>query len=198
MENLQRCSVCSENKILDEFHKNKNRKNGVSVTCKPCAKARSRKWEIDNPEKVNQNSRNLYHKDIEYARENRRKRVRKWYAANPEKARAASRSWAIRHPESKRNSEHKRKSAKIGNGVFEVSKKEISRIINSSCIACSTTNNITVDHIVPLSRGGRHSIGNLQPLCFTCNASKNNRTMTEWFLSKGGKENFTLGRARRK
>jgi 5-methylcytosine-specific restriction endonuclease McrA len=187
VEDTQRCSVCLEHKPLYEFHKNKNRKNGVSVTCKICAKSRSRAWEKNNPDRVNANSRRLYHKNLEESRAKRRIRVRKWYKNNSEKAIAATRDWNRRNPEHKRLSEHKRKSDKIGNGVFEVSKKEALSIVNSPCVSCGTSNNITIDHIIPLSRGGRHSIGNLQPLCFSCNASKNNRTMTEWDLSKGGK-----------
>ena len=196
MEETQACSVCSECKELSEFHKNKNRKNGVSVTCKICANARSRTWEKNNPDRVNANSRKLYHKDLEKSRAKRRIRVRKWYKNNSKKAIAATRDWSRRNPDSKRLSEHKRRSDKIGNGVFKVSRKETLNIINSPCVACGSISKITMDHVVPLSRGGRHSIGNLQPLCFSCNASKNNRTMTEWYLSKGGKKNFTLGRIR--
>lgn len=183
---IQICSVCKESKPLEQFHKNKNRKNGVSVTCKPCAINRSSLWEKANPERVIQNSRNLYHKDIERSRANRRIRVRKWYKANSHKAVAATKDWNRRNPEYKRASEQRRRSAKIGNGVFEISKKEISKIISSACVACGSYDKMTMDHIIPLSRGGKHSIGNLQPLCFSCNSSKNNRTMTEWLLSKGG------------
>lgn len=31
---------------------------------------------------------------------------------------------------------------------------------------------VTMDHVIPLSRGGRHHISNLQPLCGLCNDSK--------------------------
>lgn len=40
------------------------------------------------------------------------------------------------------------------------------------CLACGTSKNITVDHIIPLSRGGSNAISNIQPLCFKCNLHK--------------------------
>lgn len=183
---IQKCSVCQELKPFVDFHKNKNRKNGLSVTCKICAIKRTIEWGKNNKDKVNENSRKTYHKDIEKSRRNRRIRVRKWYSNNSEKAIEATKNWNIRNPHSKRISEQKRRSAKINAGIFKISEKEILKIIKSPCVACGSYDKITMDHIIPLSRGGKHSIGNLQPLCFSCNASKNNRVMTEWVLSKGG------------
>lgn len=43
-----------------------------------------------------------------------------------------------------------------------------------------TRKNKTIDHDIPLSRGGKHSIDNISILCFGCNSSKQDRTMDEF------------------
>ena len=43
---------------------------------------------------------------------------------------------------------------------------------------------VTMDHVVPLSRGGRHSIGNVLPACKQCNQRKNARLLIEWRLGR--------------
>jgi 5-methylcytosine-specific restriction enzyme A len=40
------------------------------------------------------------------------------------------------------------------------------------CVGCSSTDNLQVDHIIPLSRGGKHNESNFQILCKTCNLKK--------------------------
>lgn len=40
------------------------------------------------------------------------------------------------------------------------------------CVACGTSEDLTLDHIVPRSRGGGDSPANLQVLCRPCNSSK--------------------------
>jgi 5-methylcytosine-specific restriction enzyme A len=39
---------------------------------------------------------------------------------------------------------------------------------------------LTMDHIVPLVRGGRSSKGNVVPACRDCNAAKKHRLAFEW------------------
>lgn len=40
------------------------------------------------------------------------------------------------------------------------------------CVHCGVATNLSVDHIVPLSRGGTDGFENLQTLCLRCNSSK--------------------------
>lgn len=48
------------------------------------------------------------------------------------------------------------------------------------CRACRCAERLTVDHDVPLSRGGRTDPDNLTALCRPCNSSKRDQTLDEW------------------
>lgn len=45
------------------------------------------------------------------------------------------------------------------------------------CLACSEQRPLTVDHVVPISRGGASDISNVQPLCIDCNRRKSTKTI---------------------
>lgn len=42
------------------------------------------------------------------------------------------------------------------------------------CCYCGSTNNLEIDHIIPISKGGREDENNMQVLCRKCNATKYN------------------------
>lgn len=46
---------------------------------------------------------------------------------------------------------------------------------NYCCAICGEKKPLTVDHIIPLSKGGSDDISNIQPLCRNCNSKKNNK-----------------------
>lgn len=46
---------------------------------------------------------------------------------------------------------------------------------NYSCKSCGKKDNLTVDHIVQISKGGTNNLENLQTLCKYCHESKDNR-----------------------
>lgn len=50
---------------------------------------------------------------------------------------------------------------------------------NHECVYCGSTKQLTLDHVIPKSRGGKNDWNNLVTCCFTCNLKKGNKTPDE-------------------
>jgi 5-methylcytosine-specific restriction endonuclease McrA len=72
----------------------------------------------------------------------------------------------------------------VQGSIYVISKKDLRRLYSQPCSACGTMENLSIDHIIPISRGGSHSVGNMMTLCRPCNASKHARTIMEWRRAK--------------
>lgn len=171
---VQKCSNCKKVKPLKEFSKQASCELGYRKECKLCRNAKAREW---------------YNKNKDY----RMKTVSAWREANRDKIAKAGANWTKANAEKKSNHYHARKARLRQNGVFKISQKDLIKIYMSQCFYCGSKGKMTQDHVVPIHRGGRHSIGNLVAACQVCNSSKQDKTITEWKLhlqkklSKGGK-----------
>lgn len=190
-------SACKECKTLQGKQYYIDNKDTVKVKRAAYQKAHKaeqyehlKKWRKNNPEKAREAGRRqyannpLHHQAVKNA----------WREANVEKIKAIQRTHRLNNLEKFAEKQHIRRAKMRLNGVYQVSVKELVKLYSSPCIACGTTEQVTIDHIIPIARGGRHSIGNLQPLCLTCNSSKNARTMAEWkyFLNTERTRNVAL------
>lgn len=182
---MKSCKDCKLDKPISEYSVSKTTKDKINIICKSCAVARSTKWRAANKERANERYRKHYAENSERYKEKGRIRNRAWYLSHQEEQKQRSKEYRIAHPEVKRVSENKRRTAKAGGGTFFILPKEITKLLSSNCSYCGTAENVTLDHIVPISRGGKHSIGNLQSLCGSCNSSKNAKTIMEWRVARG-------------
>ena len=65
---------------------------------------------------------------------------------------------------------------------------------NHKCCHCGTKEKLQVDHIIPLSRGGRHDEENMQILCQLCNLKKGKGIDYDKYFKKGNREFMYLRR----
>lgn len=183
----------------------------VGSNCVDCLKQRTmatpnevlnervQRWRSVNRERYNEWGRDWYQDNREKAVET----VRTWQRNNPGKVRAGKRrwyatekgrasqvAWVEANPE-KRRATNARRWARKAEAPGTFSDQFIIDTLSAQsgvCAAahCSTeiTSNYSIDHIVPLSRGGSNWPENIQLLCVNCNSSKGNRDADEWQASK--------------
>ena len=72
------------------------------------------------------------------------------------------------------SSSQRKKSAR------RISKKKRLKVFERdhwACKVCGSRSNLTVDHILPVSKGGGKELSNLQVLCGTCNELKGDKVI---------------------
>lgn len=136
---------------------------------------------------------------VRYQRE-RAKRMeyaRKRYWENPEASREYSREWRRSNPSKRLAQSANRRALKFGNpGFIQVTDADwqnILRIHRHACVYCGRGDvPLERDHVIPLSRGGRHAPSNLVPACEFCNSSISNLFVTEWRRRNGVYRSFLI------
>lgn len=113
-----------------------------------------------------------------------------YYRRNREARIAWQREWARNHP-GERRARHERRARLIREnpGYAPFTAREWGRVLaqyRHACAYCGATDlALQMDHVIPLTRGGRHAIGNVVPACKPCNVSKYNHFLSEWKAIKG-------------
>ena len=172
-----------------------------SLKCRQCRKEYHRLWYIKNKDKCAVKARakreldpvataakdvayRLRYRDRILATKRRQSvihsstnvaRAAAWVKANPDRARECSRISAAA-----------RRATRRGNGGVFTKQQWLDKLnyYNYHCAYClSESPFLTIDHIVPIARGGRHADENIAPACGSCNSRKAARTPLEFIAS---------------
>lgn len=63
--------------------------------------------------------------------------------------------------------------------VPAVTRREVLRRDHHACQYCGSTRHLTLDHVIPRSRGGLHTWDNVVAACASCNSRKGDRLLHE-------------------
>jgi 5-methylcytosine-specific restriction endonuclease McrA len=177
------CSDCKVYKPYSEYQRNKNNKDGYKFRCKPCQRAYDRAHLTEEAaEKKRQTARewNKVNSDRIAAdpryQESRRRSRHRHYHKNQAKENQRAVRWMRKNPAQTAAIGHRRRVLARAAGSF--TQAEWDTVIahyGRRCLRCNATERITIDHIIPLSKGGSNTVDNLQPLCHSCNSSKGSK-----------------------
>lgn len=162
---------------------------------------RSRLWKATHPEKDGEYSLRYRRANLDKVRE----RNRHWERNNLDKARQAKRRYSVQNPEKVREKNRRYRAAHpdkaatnlrnykarkcAAQGTHTATDIEAQyQLQERRCKYCHCTmtdtpnlpNSRTVDHVIPLSRGGRNDLSNLVIACQHCNFSKGDKLLSEW------------------
>lgn len=104
--------------------------------------------------------------------------LRKSYRENREDRLRQSARWKKNNPEKLRIYSTNRRAREWGaEGEFtEIQFSMLCKFVDYTCLSCGDADSkMTVDHVVPISLEGSNYISNIQPLCRSCNSSKQDK-----------------------
>jgi 5-methylcytosine-specific restriction endonuclease McrA len=192
------CSKCGIEKPLEDFYRTSSGRGigGRRADCKECCNRASvirvAEWRNANPVKKGEQDKRYRGRvgcDVLYERSKRcvsknpayyAMCAAQWRAENPDKAKEVGRRYRESHPDSVRLWNAGRRAVKKGTeGTFicmdwEAMKGET----GYRCVYCGERfDQLTIDHVVPLIKGGKHSVDNIVPACQSCNSRKGTKSL---------------------
>jgi 5-methylcytosine-specific restriction endonuclease McrA len=199
------CRICRKLKNETEFHKASTSADKLDGRCKSCAsklhkeywiknrereikrcteyrknnpekrKMIQKRWRLNNPEKCRELAMNAYYRN----REKCLKRMAKWRENNKELFNKICKEYRINN---KDKIDHRKKIRAYlergAEGSHTIQEwKDLLEVYGGRCARCGRKEDLTKDHIIPISRGGSSNIDNIQPLCRSCNSSKSTKSI---------------------
>jgi 5-methylcytosine-specific restriction endonuclease McrA len=186
------CTKCKEGLSLEAFGPKRRGKFGRKSECKKClaekeevrrtsdpeaCRAYKRKWWAENPRTPEQKETSAFKSRSWYAQNKSRRRVtlRAWIKNNPDRFKEIQRRYLVKSPVHVRRAAH---WALIEKNLTEAEWSETLAYFNHACAYCLRSDvPLTMDHIIPVSKGGPHTQGNVVPSCKSCNSRKGARLL---------------------
>lgn len=149
----KQCKICAKLLHESEFYKLSYSKDGKDYRCKFCRKSSSKKWKQQNKSHIS-----------DYDRD-----------------------WRAKNSDVKLSTNSRYRARKLNSYLEKFSESDVLLTYGTSCHICGCAidlnaprqtgkagwqNGLHIDHLVPLSKGGEHSLENVRPSHGLCNLIK--------------------------
>lgn len=197
------------------FRKDKRSKSGLQSKCKICGrqyyqdnkekiKEKAKQYYQDNKEErkeykkqyYNENKEEILEKCKQYREEHKEEKKeynKEYYQDNKEEIANYQKQYRENNPEKIFNWHNKRRTSKesLGRGVTKEQWLEMMNFFDWKCAYSDEyiggdSDKRTIDHIIPLNKGGLNEIWNCVPMLRDYNSSKKTNSILEWYQ----KQNF--------
>ena len=131
-------------------------------------------------------------------RKHERERIDRWNKENPEKIKEYAKKYSKGNGREAKYESYQRRRAMLANAVTDNHTiKELHAYwleqgydpdVCTYCDKPIEAKTSIGDHVIPLSRGGSHTVDNLVPACLSCNSSKCDKLLSEWTQPGHGKK----------
>jgi hypothetical protein len=187
--------VAEDEKKQRERELSRERNRRYREVNKEKIKERTDKWREENRERIKENQRQYYMKNKEHLsainkayRESHKEEMAAygsaWYKAHREEVKETAKRWAELNPVKTKATKMRYRSKKQGAQAL-ITDEDVQQILShfdDSCALTGDSENLTFDHVIPLSVSDLGSVrGNIAPLRIDINSSKNKRNLFEWF-----------------
>jgi hypothetical protein len=170
VELFKQCNCCGKTKYYKDFglKVNQNGSKTIRSQCKDCLNLKTKnRYYLDHKEslrKVRERMERRWPQYLEY--------MRLWKAANPERR--------LKDDESYKQRRRQREVAQ-SDGTLTVPAMRKLFSVAKTCPMCgnrfSKDKPKSLDHVVPLAKGGPHSLSNVSVVCRPCNILKSDKEL---------------------
>lgn len=210
MNETKTCSICKTAypKTTDYFYK--ARGTTLASICKECARQKTKENYFDNHEaslsarkkyrEANREKLREYHKNPSEKRKTYKKvtgRARrllkteelkvsahKRYLKNKSAYYARAKRWEKRNPEKVADYNRAKRMKRRGAYSDKDARVYMQILINDPCAFCGSKKELVIDHIHPISKGGKGDFMNLTAACRSCNAAKSNKSLLNFLIER--------------
>lgn len=186
---MKRCVKCEEEKSIEEFYKNKATQDGLQAQCKSCRKKyreKNRDKEAERKKKYREKNRDKVLEIQKKYREKNRDKVaehnKKYREKNRDKVAEIQKKYREENPLKTRAHTHKRRALKLETTIEPIDLNLVWDDSFGICFLCETPMDQqytypdprlpSLEHVIPLSRGGTHTYDNLTYTHLQCNNRK--------------------------